>query len=125
MSYTPVEVINVKKEECKACIKQTKLYMISTSVFLFASAALVLILKNKSAAELSDSTLAWFVAAEVLFMCSVLSGYMVLGSLDRSQDDGSFDAFCKATRLFSVLQFRSFIFGIVCFIVLAAHFSEK
>lgn len=122
MSYTPVEVLNSKKEECTAYIKQTKRYMTLTSVFLFASAVLIIILKNKSATELGNSTLAWFVAAEVLFVCSILSGYMVLGSLTKSQDDGSFDVFCKTTRLFSTLQFRSFVFGISCFIALAAHF---
>lgn len=121
MSYAPAEVINVKKEECKAYIKQTKLYMTSTPVFLFASAALVIILKDKNVAGLDDSTLVWFVAAEVLFVSSVLSGYIVLSSLARSQGDGSFDVFCRATRLFSALQFRLFVFGIVCFIALAVH----
>lgn len=125
MSYTPTEVINVKKEECKAYIKQTKLYVALTSAFLFISAVIVIILKDRSTAELDDYILAWFIAAEVLFVCSILSGCMVLSSLAKSQGDGLFDVFCRATRLFSVLQFRSFVLGIACFIALATQLVGK
>ena len=125
MNSNPAMIIEVKKEEHKACIKQIKRYMALASAFLFAPAVLVVTLKNKSAAGLDDSTLAWFVAAEVLFMCSVLSGGMVLGSLTKSQDDGSFDIFCSTTKLFSRLQFTLFLVGISCSAALAVHLTEK
>lgn len=125
MYSMPPTVMDSKKEECQIYIKQTKLFMTLTSAFLFAPVALVMILKDKSAAELDGSTLAWFVAVEILFACSVLSGYIALNSLFKSQDNGSFDAFCKTTRLFSVLQFRLFVAGIVCSAALAVQFIGK
>ncbi|MDO8464063.1 MAG: hypothetical protein Q7S46_02255 [Gallionella sp.] len=125
MSYIPAAVIDVKKEECEAYIRQTKLYVTLTSAFLFAPVALVMILKGKSVAELDDSALVLFVVVEVLFACSVFSGYLTLGSLARSQDDGSFDVFRRTTRGFSTLQFRLFVAGIVDFVILAVYLFVK
>lgn len=110
-----------KKEECQIYIKQTKLFMTLTSAFLLAPVALVMTLKDKSATGFDGSALAWFAGVEALFACSVLSGFIVLDSLAKPQNDGSFDAFGKTTRLFSILQFRLFVAGIVCSAALAAQ----
>src|SRR2546430_4416380 len=48
-------------------------------------------------------------AAEALFVLSVLAGYIVLGSLVGSQDEGKFDVFRTATRLWSLLQFGLYV----------------
>jgi hypothetical protein len=114
-----------KKEACKTYIEQTKLLVALASAFLFAPAGLIAILKDISAAGLDSCTLTWFVVVEALFVCSVLAGYIVLGSLAGSQDNGSFDVFRKATRFFSLLQFGLYIFGIIVFIKLAVHLVAR
>lgn len=123
-NVTPT-VTDGKKEACKTYIEQTKLLVTLASAFLFAPAALVTILKDKTSAGLDDCTLSWFVAVEVLFVFSVLSGYVVLGSLAGSQDDGSFNVFRTATRCFSLLQFGSYVVGIGVFVALAVHLVGK
>ena len=125
MNSIPATIIEAKKEECQTYIKQTKNYVALNAAFLFAPVVIVMILKDKSAASLGNSTLAWFVVVEVLFACSVLSGYIVLASLTRSQDDGSFDVFRKTTRFFSMLQSRLFVAGILGLIALAVHLAGK
>lgn len=125
MNSNPAMIIDIKKGEHKACMRQIKRYMALTSVFLLVPVALVVILKSKSAAGSDDFTLAWLVAAEMLFMCSVLSGGIVLGSLTKSQDDGSFDIFRSTTTLFSRLQFVLFLTGISCSAALAVYLTEK
>lgn len=52
-------------------------------------------------------------------------GGIVLGSLTKSQDDGSFDIFRSTTTLFSRLQFVLFLTGISCSAALAVYLAEK
>src|ERR1041384_2526956 len=57
-----------KKEAVKTYIEQTKLLVTLASAFLFAPAGLVGILKDKSAAGLSQSQVCTFIFVEVFFI---------------------------------------------------------
>ena len=110
-----------KTEACKTYIEQTKLLVTLASAFLLAPAGLVAILKDKNAAGIDQCTMIWFIIVEALFVLSVLTGYVVLGSLAGSQDNGSFDIFRPATRFFSIIQFALYLIGIAMFVSLAVH----
>jgi len=110
-----------KKEACKTYIEQTKLLVTLASAFLFAPAGLIAILKDSTPLCLKGGGLTWFVIMEALFVCSVLAGYAVLGSLTGSQDNGSFDVFRKATRVLSLMQFGFYLLGISVFIVVSVQ----
>jgi hypothetical protein len=125
MNVVSTTVSEGKKEACKTYIEQTKLLVTLASAFLFAPAALVTILNNKDAADLDSCVLTSFLIIEVLFVCSVLFGYIALGCLAGSQDDGSFDVFRKATRIFSLLQFVSYVIGIGFFVAMTAQIIGK
>lgn len=118
MSALPI-VPDSKKEACKTYLEQTKLLVTLASAFLFAPAGLVTILKDKGTAKITHMQIGWFIAVEVCFILSVLAGYVVLGSLAGSQDDNSFNVFRPATRLFSLLQFITYVVGLSLFITLA------
>ncbi len=108
-----------RKEACKTYIEQTKLLVTLASAFLFAPPSLVAMLKDKVAVGLTNTGTCWLIVAESLFVGSVLSGYVVLGSLAGSQDDGSFNVFRGATRFFSLIQFLLYVVGLIVFIGLA------
>lgn len=108
-----------RKEACKTYIEQTKLLVTLASAFLFAPAGLITILKDRGSVGLDPTLLHWFVAVEALFVLSVLAGYVVLGSLAGSQDDGSFDVFRFSTRICSLIQFGSYLLGMIFFVLLA------
>jgi len=118
-----ISALESKKEACKTYVEQTKLLVTLASAFLFAPAALIGILKDKSTVGLTDSQLSWFIAAEVSFIISVLTGYVVLATLTGSQDAGKFDVYRPATRWFSLFQFGSYLLGLVVFIKLALVFA--
>jgi hypothetical protein len=116
------DVSDSKKEACKTYIEQTKLLVTLASAFLFAPAALIGILKDRAAVGLTGWQLRWFVAAEVLFIFSVLAGYVVLGTVTGSQDEGKFDVYRPATQTSSLFQLGLYLCGIVVFIFLALAF---
>ena len=118
---SPAAISEGKREACKTYIDQTKLLVALASTFLFAPAGLVAILKEKTAVGINEVDLSWFVAAEVLFVMSVLAGYVVLGSIADSQDAERFDVFRTATRLASLLQFLLYVGGMVSFGYLAVR----
>jgi hypothetical protein len=114
-------VLDGKKEACKTYIEQTKLLVTLASAFLFAPAGLVAILKDRASANISHAGIAWFISIEALFIGSVLFGYIALGSLAGSQDNGTFDVFRPATRVVSLFQFGFYLAGIIMFVVLAVR----
>jgi hypothetical protein len=61
----------------------------------------------------------WFVVAEVLFIASVLAGYVVLGSIAGYQAQGRYDVFRPATRYSSLAQIGAYLVGLGVFIFLA------
>jgi len=107
-----------KKEACKTYIEQTKLLVTLASGFLVAPAGLVVILKNSSTVGVESHHLCLFLWSEILLVMSVIMGYIVLGTITGSQDDGSFNVFRPATRVFSIIQFIFYLAGIAIFIYL-------
>ena len=110
-----------KVEACKTYLEQTKLLVTLASAFLLAPAGLVAILKDKTAANLTGWQIAWFVAAEILFVLSVLAGYVAVGSLTGSQSSGKFDVFRTATRVASLTQLGFYVLGIAVFVTLVVQ----
>jgi hypothetical protein len=108
-----------QKESIRTYIEQTKLLVTLASAFLFAPAAFIGIMKDRTASGLDKTQLHWFIASEVLFIISVLAGYVVVGTLTGSQAAGTFDVFRPATRCFSLAQFGAYVLGLIVFLVLA------
>jgi uncharacterized membrane protein SpoIIM required for sporulation len=80
---------------------------------------LVAVLKDRAAAGLTGSQLVWFVVAEVLFIASVLEGYVVLATIAGYQFLNRFDVYRPATKYSSLIQIGTYLFGHVVFILLA------
>src|SRR5258708_16464317 len=93
-----------KKEACRTYVEQTKLLVTLASAFLFAPAGLVAILKDKTAANISQCDIYWFIVIEAFFAASVLAGYIVLATLAGSHDAGDFDVFRPPTRIASIFH---------------------
>jgi hypothetical protein len=108
-----------KKEAVKTYLEQTKLLVTLSSAFILAPAGLVAVLKERSSVGLTSSQLFWFVVAEILFIVSVLAGYVVLGTIAGFQDANRFDVFRPATRYASLAQFVTYLVGLSVFIYLA------
>ena len=109
-----------KKEACKTYIEQTKLLVTLASAFLVAPAAILGLLKDHPFVE------RWFgwqlIGAEAAFVVSVLSGYVALSGITGSQDRGDFDVFRKGVRWSSLVQFFSYLLGMVLFALLTMKF---
>src|SRR5262249_30311916 len=108
-----------QKEAVKTYIEQTKLLVTLASTFLFAPAGLVTILKDRTSTRLDGSQLFWFVAVEIVFILSVLAGYVVLASLSGSQATNEFNVYRPATRISSLIQFGTYVLGLIMFMKLA------
>jgi hypothetical protein len=104
-----------KKEACKTYIEQTKLLVALASAFLFAPAGVFVLLKDRGEAKIETLDLAWFIVLELLFVISVVAGYVALGALAGSQHDGKFNVHRPAIRVSSLVQFFSYIAGIAVF----------
>ena len=113
------DIAEGKKEAVKTYIEQTKLLVTLSSAFVLAPAGLVAVLKDRVAAGLGTSQLCKFVVAEILFIGSVLAGYVVLATISGYQAKGQFDVFRPATRLASLAQIAAYLIGLVVFIALA------
>ena len=110
-----------KKEACKTYLEQTKLLVTLASAFIFAPPGLVAILKEKPSVKFGQDELYWLIAAEVLFLCSVLAGYVAIAALAGSQDVGRYDVYRPAVRWASLIQFLAYLFGVAVFIWLAVR----
>jgi hypothetical protein len=108
-----------RKEAVKTYLEQTKMLVTLASAFILAPAGLVAVLKERGSVGLTSSQLFWFVVAEILFIASVLAGYVVLGTIAGSQDANKFDVYRPATRYSSLAQIAAYIFGLSVFIYLA------
>lgn len=108
-----------KKEAVKTYLEQTKLLVTLASAFILAPAGLVAVLKERTTVGLASSQLFWFVIAEVLFIASVMAGYVVLGTIAGSQDANRYDVYRLATRCASLAQITAYLFGLSVFIYLA------
>lgn len=101
-----------RKEACKTYVEQTKLLVTLATAFLIPPAA-VQVLAHCARVSL-------FVTSELLFVSSILAGYVVFASLAGSQDKGEFDVYRPAVRYASLLQIALFLFGLVAFLMLVA-----
>jgi hypothetical protein len=101
------------REACKTYIEQTKLLVTLSSAFVLSPIAVLSYLRNdKGVIVLTPSELHALLWPEGLFVLSVLLGYVVLGSLAGTQHDGEFNVYRVAIRVFSLLQFFSYLFGL-------------
>lgn len=113
------EKIDDKKEACKTYIEQTKLLVALSSAFLLAPPAVLgLIHTEKGVTAISEMGLTHLMIAEFLFIASVLAGYLVLGTLAGSQDDGSYNVYRAATRFWSITQIVLYVAGLLFFVAL-------
>ena len=103
-----------RQEACKTFLEQTKQLITLGSAFLFAPAAFVTLDKELMALHRA-STVCWFLGTEACFVLSVVLGYVTIGTIAGTQNDGSYNVFRKATRLFSLGQFACYVFGILAF----------
>ena len=107
------------KKACDTYVEQTKLLVALASAFLIAPAALLgLIRAEKGTVVVSASQLELLVWAEALWVCSVVCGYVVLGTVAGSQHDGTYNVYRAATRISSLLQLGSYLAGLVLFVLL-------
>ena len=106
-----------RQDACKTFLDQTKQLITLASAFLFAPAAIVTWGTSLNSAKLS-SVIPWFVAAEACFVLSVILGYITIGTIAGTQNDGTYNVFRVATRGFSLAQFLFYLLGIVIFGIL-------
>jgi hypothetical protein len=117
MSETPSE--DGRKEAVKTYIEQTKLLVALASAFVIAPAAFAALFKDRVAEGLSSSLLFWFVASDVLFIASVLAGYVVLGTIAGFQHLNEYNVYRPATKYASRAQIAAYLIGMVIFIYVA------
>jgi hypothetical protein len=101
-----------RKEAWKTYLEQTKLLVTLASAFLFAPAALIGILKERSGLHIKTAFLHDLLIAEFCLLVSVVAGYVTIATVAGSQDRGDFDVFRFATRVASLIQFGSYILGV-------------
>ena len=105
-----------RKEAVKTYIEQTKLLVTLASAFLFAPPALIGILKDRAAVQITAAQLGSLIAAELCFIVSVLAGYIVLATISGWQHLGKFDVYRLGTQLWSRVQFFSYLVGLMIFL---------
>jgi hypothetical protein len=107
MGIPDSEKIKHRQEACKTFIEQTKLLTSLASAFIIAPAVVSNFLK---------ASLIWpIIAAELLFVVSVLAGYIALGAIAGSQHRGNPDVHRPAVRLWGLTQFIAYLGGIGLF----------
>jgi hypothetical protein len=95
------------------------------SAFVIAPAGLVAVLKDRATAGLTNSALLWlFVVAEILFIASVLAGYVVFGTIAGYQAADKFDVYRPATMYASLGQIATYLIGLVVFMFFAVLLSS-
>ena len=102
--------IDDKKEACKTYIEQTKHLTTLASGFIIPPAIILVFIQNVN--------LILFILSEVLLITSVAVSYIVMGSVVGSQDEGTYDVHRRATRIFSLIQFFSYILGLIFFFLM-------
>lgn len=122
MSGTPATPADLsspgRQDACKTFLEQTKQLTTLASTFLFAPAAFVTLTKDLAALHQS-TTIYWFLGAEACFLLSVVFGYVTIGTIAGTQNNGTYDVFRKATRICALIQFATYLIGILVFAALA------
>lgn len=112
------QVLDDRKDALKTYVEQTKLLVTLASAFVVAPAALMAAYKAGVSFPFTLWQLRGFVFAEVMFILSVLMGYVVLATIAGSQYDGDHDVYRGATRVSSILQILTYLLGLATFILL-------
>jgi predicted lysophospholipase L1 biosynthesis ABC-type transport system permease subunit len=108
------------QEACKTFLDQTKQLITLASAFLFAPAAFVTLEKDLAGIK-QAGVWPWFLVVEACFVISVVLGYVTIGTIAGTQNDGTYNVFRTATRLFSLAQFCSYIAGVAVFGILVTR----
>jgi len=85
------------REAVKTYIEQTKLLVSLSSAFILAPAAALPFIGNTGTVP-AYSKFVFLVWGEILFVISVLAGYLVLGTIAGGQHLNSFNVFRPATK---------------------------
>lgn len=105
-SLDPTTIEN-RKAACATFIEQTKLLTSLASAFIIAPAIVHNIL---------TLAITWpIIAAEVLFILSVLCGYIAMGAIAGSQNEGEYDVTRPAVMNSGRVQFAAYVLGIAFF----------
>lgn len=104
-----------RKEAVKTFIDQTKLLVTLSSAFVVAPAAFATLLKDRATLEIASKQMKLFLAAEALFVLSVLAGYVVLATISGYQHIGRYDVHRRGTRYASLAQIATYIAGMILF----------
>jgi hypothetical protein len=114
---TPPDATEIenRKEAAKTYVEQTKLLVTLSSGFILAPPVALGFLKDDKLPTLLGSQLNLLLWAEGLFVASVLFGYLTLGSVAGSQDEGTFDIYRKATMILSWCQILGYLGGLALF----------
>ena len=99
-----------KKQACKTYIEQTKHLATLASGFIIPPAIILVFIQNVN--------LIFFILSEVSLIFSVVMSYLVMGCIAGSQDQGTYDVYRPTTRIFSLLQFFSYILGLTFFFLM-------
>jgi hypothetical protein len=104
------------KEACKTYLEQTKLLVTLASAFVVAPAATIPLFVGKDRLQATTAMLSCFLGAEMFFVFSVLSGYLVLGTIAGSQQANQFDVYRPATMFLSRAQIFCYLAGLGLFV---------
>ncbi|HLG36804.1 MAG TPA: hypothetical protein VI338_01605 [Nitrososphaera sp.] len=99
--------ISHREEACKTFIEQTKLLTSLASAFIVAPAVVF---------DLIGVIWVWpIIGAEMLFVISVLAGYIAMGAIAGTQNKGEYDVYRPAARISGLIQFFAYLTGIALF----------
>jgi hypothetical protein len=107
-----------RKEACKTYVEQTKLLVTLASAFIVVPPTALGLFKSSASVKLSENSYISFLFSEASLVLSVILGYLALGSIAGSQDDGSFNVYRPATRIFSIMQIALYLSGVIIFLIL-------
>ena len=115
--HTQAPNLSGKQDACKTFLDQTKQLITLASAFLFAPAATFTFFKDANSVGIG-SLLGWFIAAEFFLVASVIAGYVTIGAIAGTQNSGEYDVFRPALRKWALVQFGSYVIGVILFAVL-------
>ncbi|MBY2987508.1 hypothetical protein [Rhizobium leguminosarum] len=105
-----------RKESVKTYIEQTKLLVTLASAFIVAPVVLTSAINGEVVQAISTAQFWTFVGAEVLFILSIMAGYLVLGTIAGSQVRGEHWVYRPATVVSSWIQIGTYVAGLIVLI---------
>lgn len=102
-----IQDIEDGKASCKTYIEQTKLLTSLASAFIIAPAVVT---------KFTDFTInGLLIGSEILFVVSVLFGYLTLGGVTYNQRAGNYEIYRNNVIIPSRIQFSAYLVGITLF----------